>query len=65
MPEIKKPKTVYKVTITEYERGYGQRHIDDRYFDNENDAKSFCKTFNNDNLGDIDCFFRAKYEKII
>ena len=63
MPEVKMKKPLYKVTMTEYERGWGQRPMGERYFDSEIDAKAFCDEYNRD-PGDPDCFFRASYTRI-
>jgi hypothetical protein len=49
--------------MTEYERGYGQRPMGERWFDTEQDAKAFCDEYNKD-PGDPDCFFRASYQKV-
>ena len=32
---------LYKVTMTEYERGFGQRDMGTKFFDNEAEAKAF------------------------
>ena len=53
--------SLYKVTMTEYERGYGQRDMGTRFFDCERDAIAFCKQYAS---GDSECFFRATYQKI-
>ena len=40
MPRIEKPQVqAFKVELTEYERGWGQRHWDTWYFDNEEEAR--------------------------
>lgn len=52
---------VYKVTMTEYERGYGQRPMGTKFFDNEAEAKAFCKEYAS---GDEDTFYRADYVKV-
>ena len=39
---------LYKVTMTEYERGFGQRDMGTKFFDNEQDAKAFCDEYNRD-----------------
>jgi hypothetical protein len=62
MPEVKLNR-LYKVTMTEYERGYGQRDMGTKLFDNEAEAKAFVEEYNKD-PGDPDCFFRASYRKI-
>lgn len=61
--EIKFATPVYRVTMTEYERGWGQRPMGERYFDCERDAIAFCKEYNKD-PGDPDCFFRASYTRV-
>lgn len=52
---------LYKVTMTEYERGYGQRPMGECFFDNEEEAKKFCEEYAS---GDSECFFRASYQRI-
>lgn len=54
---------LYKVSITEYERGYGQRPFDTKFFDNEAEARRFCVEYNKD-MTDPDYFFRADYTKV-
>ena len=34
---------LYKVTMTEYERGWGQRPMGEKFFDNEEEARKFCE----------------------
>ena len=63
MPQVKNPGPLFKVTMTEYERGYGQRPMGERWFNTEQDAKAFCDEYNRD-PGDPDCFYRASYQKI-
>ena len=63
MPEVKFTGPLYKVTMTEYERGWGQRPMGERWFDTEQDARSFCEEYNRD-PGDPDCYFRARYERV-
>ena len=46
MPRIEKPKDAYKVVIIECERGWGQRVEDTFYYDNAEEAKAFCKDYN-------------------
>jgi hypothetical protein len=41
--------TAYRVDIIESERGYGQKLEDTLYFDNDLEAKAYCKTFNASN----------------
>jgi hypothetical protein len=61
MAEVKMKGPIYKVRMTEYERGYGQRDMGTKYFDNEEEAKEFCRNYAS---GDEDCFFRASYSKV-
>jgi hypothetical protein len=62
MAEIKLRTPVYKVTMTEYERGWGQRPMGEKYFDNEQDAKAFCEQWSD--YTDPDCYYRASYTRI-
>lgn len=62
MPEVKL-NGLYKVTMTEYERGYGQRIMGEKFFDNEEEARQFVAEYTRD-PGDPDCFFRAEYRKL-
>lgn len=52
---------LWKVTMREYERGYGQRDMGTKFFTTEEEAKQFCKEYFS---GDPDCYFRADYEKV-
>jgi hypothetical protein len=52
---------LYKVTMTEYERGWGQRPMGETYFDNEAEAKKFCEEYAS---GDSECYFRASYTRV-
>ena len=63
MAEVTLRTPLYKVTMTEYEHGWGQRPMGERYFDTERDAQAFCNEYNRD-PGDLDCFFRASYTRI-
>jgi gamma-glutamyl phosphate reductase len=54
-------RSLYKVTMTEYERGWGQREMGVKFFDNEEEAKSFCREYFS---GNSECYFRAEYEKV-
>lgn len=61
MPEIKV--NAYKVNIVESERGWGSKIDEVKYFDNEQEAKDFCKEFNAKNDEDYvpDWYMRADY----
>lgn len=63
MAELNFKGPVFKVTMTEYERGYGQRPMGEKFFDSEDEARAFCADYNKD-PGDPDCFYRADYSKI-
>ena len=45
MPRIEKPRG-YRVSLTEYERGWGQKPWDDVYFDNEEEARQYAIDYN-------------------
>jgi hypothetical protein len=49
--------------MTEYERGWGQRPMGEKFFTTEEEAKQFCYNYNNP-PGDPDCFYRASYTKV-
>ena len=64
MPQVKKPTTVYKVVLTEYERGWGQRHWDTIYFDNAREARVYAENYNikhNSEHSAPDWYVRADY----
>jgi hypothetical protein len=65
MPRIQKPNIVaFKVELTEYERGWGQRHWDTWYFDNEAEARQAAIDYNlkHNNLKSApDWYVRADY----
>lgn len=45
MAEVKLNPT-YKVVLTEHERGWGQKLWDEKYFDNEQEAREWAKNYN-------------------
>lgn len=64
MAQVQKPSTVYVVQLTEYERGWGQRHWDTWYFDNEQEARNAATEYNQkyNNLTEApDWYVRADY----
>ena len=61
MSEVKLNGSLFKVTMTEYERGYGQRPMGEKFFDNEEEAKKFYEEYFG---GDSECYFRADYRKV-
>jgi hypothetical protein len=55
---------LYKVTVTEYERGWGQRvdPNDTKFFDCIEDAEKYAKHL--ETGGNPDYYFRARVEKV-
>jgi len=43
---VSAPKNTFKVILTEYERGWGQRPWDVVYFDNADEAKAYASDYN-------------------
>lgn len=48
MPEIK-PTEMYRVDIVEYERGWGSKIDETKYFDNAPEAKAYVAEYNSEN----------------
>lgn len=48
MPEIKLPES-YRVDIIESERGWGQKTVDKKFFDNAAEAKQWAEDYNKKN----------------
>jgi hypothetical protein len=61
MSEVRFNGPLFKVTMTEYESGWGQRLMGEKFFDNEQEARQFCKDYAS---GDSECFYRAEYRKV-
>lgn len=64
MAEVKLNKVLFKVELTEYERGWGQKHWDTKYFDNEAEARKWAIDYNlkNNNEKTVpDWYVRADY----
>lgn len=64
MPRIAKPRG-YRVSLTEYERGWGQKPWDDVYFDNEAEARQYAIDYNlkHNNKDYVpDWYVRAEYQ---
>ena len=55
---------VYKVTITEYERGWGQRTDpeDTKYFTTREEAEKYAKHW--EEGGSPECFWRAEIQEV-
>jgi hypothetical protein len=61
MTQVFNPGPLYKVTMTEYERGWGQRPMGETFFTTEEEAQQFCKEYAS---GDSECYYRAEYRKV-
>jgi hypothetical protein len=65
MAQIPKPNvTAFRVELTEYERGWGQKHFDTVYFDNEAEAREWAIDYNlkhNNKKVVPDWYVRADY----
>ena len=64
MAQVKMSQDLFKVVLTEYERGWGQRHWDTLYFDNEAEAQRYAIDYNkkHNNLDYApDWYVRAEY----
>ena len=64
MAEVKVVQTLYKVQLTEYERGWGQKPWDEKFFDNADEARKWAKDYNekHNNLDYVpDWYVRADY----
>ena len=48
MARINRP-VGYRVDLIEYERGWGSKIDETLYFDNEEEAREYCKEFNSKN----------------
>ena len=62
MPRVEL-KTAYRVDIIESERGQGSKIDETLYFDNEEEARQYCKDFNAKNYDDEvpDWYMTADY----
>ena len=49
MPELNLGET-WKVVIIESERGWGQKVVEAKFFDNQKDAAAFVSEFNSENI---------------
>ena len=65
MARIAKPNVVaFRVELTEYERGWGQKHWDTVYFDNEAEARQYAIDYNKEHntaTSAPDWYVRADY----
>ena len=66
MARVQAPSTVlFKVEFTEYERGWGQKHWDTEYYDNEAEARQRAIDYNqkyNNEKEVPDWYVMARYE---
>lgn len=68
MAKVTLDKALYKVVFTEYERGWGQRHWDTEYYDNEDEARKRARDYNleHNNLDFVpDWYVRAEYAGMV
>lgn len=65
MAQVKFTQNVFKVQLTEYERGWGQKPWDTVYFDNEAEARKYADDYNNTHNNEPsapDWYVVARYE---
>jgi len=65
MPRVNFTQNVYKVSMTEYERGWGQTPWGDAYFDNEAEARQYAIDYNKEHNNQDhvpDWYVVARYE---
>ena len=65
MSQVTNVQTLYKVVFTEYERGWGQKHWDTEYYDNEDEARQRAIDYNNEHNNEKevpDWCVMARYE---
>ena len=62
MAQIPKP-VGYRVDLIEFERGWGSKIDETRYFDNEAEARAYVKHFNSENTAAVvpDWYMIAEY----
>jgi len=64
MAEVKVTQSLYKVQLTEYERGWGQKPFGEKFFDNADEARKWVIDYNleHNNLDYVpDWYVRADY----
>lgn len=64
MSQVNRPAPVFKVVLTEYERGYGSKVDDILYFDNEAEAIKYAEEYNRKHNNETmvpDWYIRADY----
>lgn len=64
MARVTLDRALFKVVFTEYERGWGQKHWDTEYYDNEEEARNRAISYNQEhNNKDFvpDWYVRADY----
>lgn len=65
MAQVTNPTVLFKVQLTEYERGWGQKPWDTLYFDNEAEARQYAADYNakHNNKAEVpDWYVMARYE---
>ena len=63
MPEIKLTQEMHRVDIYEYERGWGSKLDEKKYFDTKEEAEAFVVVYNSRNTAKTapDWYMQAKY----
>ena len=64
MARVQTPTATYRVEFTEYERGWGQKHWDTEYYDNEAEARQRAIDYNKEHntaTSAPDWYVRADY----
>jgi hypothetical protein len=64
MARVQKPQAAFRVEFTEYERGWGQKHWDTEYYDNEAEARARAIAYNQEHntaASAPDWYVRAEY----
>ena len=67
MAMVQKPTNVYRVELTEYERGWGSKHWETLYFDNEPEARKYAKDYNDEHNSQStvpDWYVKAEYRGV-
>ena len=64
MAKVSPNQALFKVEFTEYERGWGQKHLDTEYYDNEAEARQRAQDYNREHNNKSyvpDWYVRAEY----
>lgn len=67
MARVGKPTSVYRVELTEYERGWGSKPWETLYFDNEAEARQYATDYNDEHNSQPsvpDWYVKAEYRGV-